>query len=381
MAQGYSLSNSVIVLLMTGIVIMSAGISHAKPSKSLNLRPVSFKALGGWQKDNHLAAYHTWLISCDKIIARAKYYRSSTKVRRGLLANCYKARRLGKNISVRQARAFFEKNFQPFEVKSYRERGLLTGYFEPELNGSLTKSARYHIPVYKKPRNLVPLIGRRAVQARRSGVSGVSWALKTRGGFVKFPTRKVIEQGYLKGRNLELIYLEDPVDCFYMHVQGSARIRLEGGGSMRIGFAGKNGYKFRSIGKRYLDKEWLRRYPKSAQRLFWRNPSFIFFRKIENITRGDGPIGAQGVPLTGARSIAVDKSFHNLGTPIWVVGTNTASKNGRKMRRLMIAQDVGSAIKGRERADIFWGSGDRAGTVAARTYLRSQFVVLLPKLS
>ncbi len=369
------------ILFMTGLFLMTASHSEGRPKKSLNLRPVLFSSLQGWQKDNHLAAYKTWQISCDKILSRAKYYRSSSRVRRGLLSNCYKTKKLGSNIKAAQAKQFFEENFQPFEVRSPQKRGLLTGYFEPELNGSLKKTARFYVPVYRKPANLLPLIGRRASQARRNGVRGVTWALKTKKGFVKFPTRKTVEQGYLKGKNLELVYLEDPVDCFYMHVQGSARIRLQGGGSMRIGFAGKNGYKFRSIGKRYLDKDWLRKNPLEAQQLFWRNPSFIFFRKVNNITKGDGPIGAQGVPLTGARSIAVDKSFHNLGTPIWVVGTNNASKNGRKMRRLMIAQDVGSAIKGRERADIFWGSGDRAGTIAARTYLRSQFVVLLPKVS
>ncbi len=366
---------------MIGLLVVSIPFSKARTKKSLNLKAISYDSIKGWQRDNHLAAYKTWQISCTKILRLKKYYKSSSTVRRGLLANCYKARKLGNKINKAQAKQFFEQNFKAFEVRSAKAEGLLTGYFEPELRGSFTRSARYNIPVYRKPSNLVPLIGKRARQARKNGVRGVSWALKTRNGFVKFPTRQAIEEGYLRNKNLELIYLEDAVDCFYMHVQGSARVNLEGGGFVRIGFAGKNGYKFRSIGKRYLDKDWLRANPEQAKRLFWKNPSFIFFRKIENISEGDGPIGAQGVPLTGARSIAVDKSYHNLGTPIWIVGRNNASRNGRRMRRLMIAQDVGSAIKGRERADIFWGSGDRAGTIAARTYLRSQFVVLLPRRS
>jgi membrane-bound lytic murein transglycosylase A len=192
---------------------------------------------------------------------------------------------------------------------------------------------------------------------------------------------------------LELVWLEDHVEVFFIHIQGSAKIKLPDGSSMRIGFAGKNGHSYTSIGKHIVAKRlmkkseislenvkaWLRADKSRGMEVMWANRSFIFFREMGQLDEHDGPIGAHGVPLAAGRSLAVDRRYHQLGLPIWVSSRHLVTESGRSFARLMVAQDVGSAIKGAERGDIYWGSGDKAGQIAGDTHHAGQFVVLLPK--
>jgi membrane-bound lytic murein transglycosylase A len=210
---------------------------------------------------------------------------------------------------------------------------------------------------------------------------------------VPYHTRADIDAGALEGKGLELLYLDDPVELFFMQVQGSGRVKLRDGSWVRLGYAAKNGHSYTSIGKllaargegRPKDltmeglKRWLRADPARGRALMQENKSYVFFRELPEGEAGDGPVGAQGVSLTPGRSLAVDAHYHRLGLPVFVTADELMSEGGRPFRRLMIAQDVGSAIKGPERGDIFWGTGEAAGAIAGVTRHGARFHVLLPK--
>ncbi len=357
----------------------------AKPDiRALRVKPVSFNSLPGWKRDRHALAFKAFLRSCAK--------------NRGgqdtLAKACRKARKMPKNLSNARARIFFESYFVPHKVHSTR-RGLLTGYYEPELEGSRVRTRKFNVPLYRRPSDLVVLNSRKMRRAaRRAGLPRkLTYARKTRNGLKPYLTREQIERGGLDGRQLEMIWLADPVDAFFLHIQGSGRIVLPDGSRIRIGFDGKNGYDYSSVGRALvrsglmrkgevsLDnvKAWLRKNPRLGRKAMWRNKSFIFFRELTNHARAMGPIGAQGISLIGGRSLAVDRRHYRLGLPIFLSVPNFRTEGQRNLRRLMIAQDTGTAIKGARRGDIFWGSGDRAGDIAGRTYHRGEFYVLLPR--
>jgi membrane-bound lytic murein transglycosylase A len=342
----------------------------------LSLKPVSFASLAGWREDDHAAALGALLKSCRKARKPDKACRAALK--------------LGKNASRPAARAFFEAHYRPHVVSSVTEPGFVTGYYEPELRGSRTRRGKLQIPVYRRPGDLITLKPDTERARHNDGVTGVR---RTAQGQVPYFTRAEIDGGALKGRGLELLYLDDPVELFFLQVQGSGRVRLADGTTLRLGYAAKNGHPYTSIGKRLVEmgagapsdmtmegvKAWLRADPKRGRALMHENRSYVFFRELKGSEGRDGPIGAQGVALTPGRSLAVDTAYHKLGLPIFVAAPDLATQGGKPFRRLMVAQDVGSAIRGRERGDIFWGSGDAAGAVAGRTRYPAKFHVLLSK--
>jgi len=245
------------------------------------------------------------------------------------------------------------------------------------------------VPVYRVPDDLVQLYpdADRAVRNHE-----MTYARKTAQGHLPYYERKEIEQGALDGRNLEILYLENWVDAFYMHVQGSARVALEQGGHVRLTFAAKNGHPYTSIGKLLIERGalslagmsmaavrgWLDANPQQARELMWENRSYIFFRELSGQDSSEGPVGAQGVALTPRRSLAADTSIHALGTPVWVNAPELDVHGLSGFRHLMIAQDAGSAIRGEQRGDIFWGSGAQAGDIAGAMRHKAEFIILLP---
>lgn len=259
------------------------------------------------------------------------------------------------------AKSFFELFFRPVVISDGSDP-LFTGYFEPELNGSLRQSQTFRYPVYSLPQ----------------GVKGKE----------PWYTREEIERdGILEGQGLEIAWVDDPVDLFFAQIQGSARIRLPDGSAIRIGYAGHNGHSYLSIGKKLSDwgvfekhqvsakviREWVRSNPGPGQQLLWTNPSYVFFARIENRGNTDGPIGAMSRPLSEMRSVAVDPDYVPLGAPVWI------EKDGRiPIRQLMVAQDTGSAIKGAQRADIFVGTGPEAGEWAGTMRDSGRMAVLFP---
>ncbi len=340
------------------------------------LKPMTFAELPGWSEDDHAAAFRALLKSCRKMAS--------------VDAVCAAALAQAGGIGNEAARAFFEANYTPHRISGRDTSGFVTGYYEPEVHGSREKGGAFQVPVYARPGDLVTSIGeteRARFNDRNTGFRD------TPQGQVPYYTREEIVAGALAGRGLELLYLDDPVELFYMQVQGSGRVRLPDGSALRLTYAGKNGYPYTSIGKLLIErgeiapdamsmaavKAWLHADPERGRALMAENRSYVFFRVLDASEGSDGPLGADAVPLTSGRSLAVDAAYHRLGLPVFVTAPGLADEAGKPFRRLMIAQDVGSAIRGPERGDIFWGSGEAAGALAGGTRHTASFIVLLPK--
>lgn len=355
-------------------------------AKQLNLEKtqVEFANIEGWAEDDHAAAFAAFRKSCGKFLASKKA--EAVKTTSEVKAICGIAMQLSDKLPRGAARQFFEANFVPSLVKRPEKGALLTGYFEPEIKGSLTASKDYSVPVYGKPDDLVLL---NELKDRTLLPTGLTAARVTPEGAKPYFTRKEIEQGVLKGRGLEIAYLADAFEAFVMQVQGSGLIRLPDGKTVRIGFAAKNGHPYTSIGKILVERgeltsegssmqslvAWLQADPQRGRELTWENKSYPFFRRLDM----DGPQGALTVPLVPGRSLAVDPRYHQMGMPIWVVAPGLKSFDGKPIKRLMIAHDTGSAIRGPVRGDFFWGSGATAGKFAGETKHLCDFYVLIPK--
>jgi membrane-bound lytic murein transglycosylase A len=342
--------------------------------QAIRLEPISFSAIEGWTADDQAAAFPALIKSCRK-----KPSASSA---------CKDALALGDKVDRDTARRFFETHYIAYRVEQAHP-GMVTAYYEPELNGSRERTDKFQVPVYRRPDDLVQM----TPDVLRAFYNDSHSVLRRSGEeLVPYYTRAEIESGALKGRGLELLYLDDPVELFFMQIQGSGRVRLTDGSWVRLGYAAKNGHSYVSIGKLLAErddrpknltmdglKSWLKADPARGRALMQQNGSYVFFRELPQTKAGDGPIGAQGVALTPGRSLAVDASYHALGTPIFVTAPKLKTPEGAPFRRLMIAQDVGSAIRGPERGDIFWGTGDAAGAIAGTIKQKAQFFVLLPK--
>jgi peptidoglycan lytic transglycosylase A len=342
------------------------------PSYPVPLQPVGFDAIEGWRADDLGAAF-------------AALHRSlqTEAVAPALLAA---AEAISPGADAAVLRGFFETQYRPFRLAG--PPGLVTGYYEPVVAGARRRGGHFQVPVYRRPDDLVTLAPdlERARWNRTMSAGRI-----TRHGVVPYYTRAEIEAGALQGRGLELVYLDDPIDLFYMQVQGSGLVRLDGGGEIRLSYDGKNGHAYSSIGRLLIErgeigpgdmsmatvKAWLRQDRTRARALMNENASYVFFR--ERPEGAQGPVGASGVALTPGRSLAVDGSLHAMGTPIFVTAPDLSDETGAPFRRLMIAQDVGSAILGPSRGDIFFGSGEEAGAPAGAARHEADFVVLLPK--
>ena len=342
---------------------------------AIRLKPVSFSAIEGWARDDHAAALTALRKACRK--------------RRDGNPLCKEVLALGDELDRKAARRFFEIHFTAYRVDE-PEPGMVTGYYEPEVNGSRERNDKYRTPVYRRPDDLVQV---KPDELRAFYNAGFSVGRRNGEELVPYYTRAEIESGVLSGQGLELLYLDDPVELFFMQIQGSGRVRFVDGSWVRLGYAAKNGHAYTSIGKLLAErgekppggltmeglKGWLRQDPKRGRALMHENASYVFFAELPAKEAGDGPVGAQAVPLTPGRSLAVDPIYHKLGTPIFVTAPEAPTPDGKPFRRLMVAQDVGSAIRGKQRGDIYWGSGAEAGAIAGVTKHKARFYVLLPK--
>lgn len=358
---------------------------------AVKFEPVNFEALSGWAEDDHLAALTAFAKSCTRLnnAARsgAETVNSSPAELFGACAEAVDMIRRG--ASAAEARAFFEKRFTPHRVVHAAGSGLLTGYYEPVIEGSRTPDEAFSAPVLKRPADLMNLVSE---SERGAKAEQLTHARRTPEGWEPYPTRQEIDQGALAGQELEFAYLRDPVDLFFMQVQGSGRIALVGGGSVRVTYDGKNGHPYTSIGRYLIDrglfpadrmslnslKDWLRAHPDRTRDVLWQNKSYVFFRELA--ADEPGPLGVFDIPLTPGRSLAVDTAHHAIGTPVYVSSASLthAGGNGGGFHKLMIAQDVGSAIRGPERGDIYFGSGSDAGALAGVTKHQGNLFALLP---
>ncbi|MFT3732613.1 MAG: MltA domain-containing protein [Hyphomicrobium sp.] len=359
---------------------------------AVTFEPVAFSDLPGWNEDDHLAAWKAFLASCKPILRAAAAKPDNAGSPQALVDICGRAVTMAKSKSIRtrnEARQFFEANFRPHHISGGDPQGLLTGYYEPLVKGSRTPTKTFKVPIYRRPPDLVNVVA----ESERGAKSGsFTHQRKTERGLEPYLTREEIEQGGLAGHGLELLYLKDPVDVFFMQVQGSGRIQLPDGEKIRVTYDGKNGYPYTSVGKVLIAdghltaeemslkslKGWLKADKERAKPVLWKNKSYVFFRELSG-EEANGPMGVMGIPLQTGRSLAVDTSYYSIGTPIYVDAPEIkhATKSGA-FRRLMVAQDVGSAIKGTERGDIYFGSGDEAGRIAGCTKHPGHLYALLP---
>ncbi|HYB11112.1 MAG TPA: MltA domain-containing protein, partial [Alphaproteobacteria bacterium] len=278
-----------------------------------------------------------------------------------------------------------EKWLKPFRAGNNGSAdGLFTGYYEPELQGSRQAGGRFTVPLYGRPDDLVTVdLGEFDDSLKGKHVAG-----HVSGGALKpYATRAEIEAGAIAGKARELFWVDDPVELFFLQIQGSGRVILEDGTVVRVGYVAQNGRSYRSIGKILVDrgdmpleavnlqslKEWLRAHPSEAKSLMDQNASYVFFREMS----GDGPKGAEGVALTPGRSLAVDPKFVSYGVPIWL--DIESPKKGERIQRLVVAQDTGGAIKGPVRGDLFWGFGSEAEAMAGVMRSQGSYYLFLPR--
>src|SRR5581483_6055693 len=356
------------------------------------MEPLSFAALNGWADDDHAAAFSTYLKSCSAILQGTKAMRAERPLFGALYDVCGRAT-AARTLDDTKAKAFFEDNFRPVRIAPFGEtNGFFTGYYEPVYDGSLQPHDEYKIPVYRKPANLV-VAGLRKLADFPSKGAKVGRLVSHR-KVVVFHDRAAIEEGALAGRGLEICWLKNPVDAFFAQIQGSARIKVEDGRVLRLNYDAHNGLPYTPVGKFLIERgvitkdemsmdkirEWMEANPEEGKELRRKNRSFVFFRETGQ-SNDEQCIGSQGVPLTPGRSLAVDKSYHVYGTPVWVDAELpiASDKVETPFRRLMFAQDTGSAIVGPARADIYWGVGEDIGHIAGRIKQFGQFVMLVPK--
>lgn len=285
------------------------------------------------------------------------------------------------------ARRFFETRFAAYRIT---DPGFVTGYFEPEVAASRTPTDDFPVPLHRKPDGLEAI----AAETRPAGwPPELSHGRRTGNGLSQLPDRAAIMAGALDDENLELVWLADPIDAYFIHVQGSARLRLTDGGVMRVGYAGKTGHPYTGIGRLLVQRgegtpedftmaglrAWLAKNPDKRDALFRENRSYIFFREVLEAGADEGPVGAAGLPLVAGRSLAIDPEHLPYGAFVFVeAGFRDPDGSGRTFSRLMIADDTGSAIRGRARGDVFTGSGDGAGALAGEIRHKAAFTVLIP---
>jgi membrane-bound lytic murein transglycosylase A len=376
--------------LLVGAALLLAACEKKPPvpeEAALRLTPVTFADLPGWPEPELDAALPALARSCSKLTARALDAPLGNAPAFGTTAQWAAiCAALAARSPATSARAFLETWLTPYLAADRDQpEGLFTGYFAPELPGSRQPDARFTVPLLHPPGDLITVdLGR-----FREDLAGERLVGRVDGqSLVPYWQRADIDNGALAGQGLEFLWLEHPLDAFLLHVQGSGRILLPDGSAVRVGFAGHNGHGYASIGRALIAegelepheaswagiRGWIEAHPDRAMALLQRNPRFIFFRE----QAGDGPIGAEGVVLTDGRSLAVDRRFVPLGVPVWLVTTWPGDAD-KPLRRLLVAQDTGGAIKGPVRGDLFWGHGDAALALAGKMRSRGRYYLLLPR--
>jgi membrane-bound lytic murein transglycosylase A len=361
----------------------------------LSLRPVRFDDIEGWAEDDMVPPLAAFRRTAIHALESGSYPQGSAAPPFDAFQPSFiAARDLDPGgMDPDSAKAFFEANFTPYAVDPAPGlEGKVTAYYEPLVSARRERGGAYVYPFLRRPPELVAI---EDPSAPPPGVpDGFAFALETEAGLAECPDRQAVDEGAFAGRGLEMAWARDKADVFFTQVQGSARLDFGDGTGMRIGYAAKSGHPFTGIGRILVDRgeipqaeismqsirTWLADHPDEADRLMWRNRSYIFFREIHIPDDAPGPVGAAGVPLEPGRSLAVDRSIHSYGTPVFVSAPNLKDFEApRPFRRLMIAQDTGSAIVGPARGDLFVGSGDRAGELAGGVNAVASFVLLLPR--
>lgn len=367
------------LLAVSGCSSGEAGMSETQAG----VAGLSFADLDGWQADDQSAALAAFRRSCSRILALDAAAPLDSKAEGitlyGTAGDWHEACSAAIEVPPGKiaARRYFETWFAPVRLGGADARPLFTGYFEPEMRGSLHRHGPYQTPIISLPPEFAV--------ARAAGEA--------------LPTRSTIEAELADGRldagRLALVWLADPVDAFFLHVQGSGRVRLEDGSLVRLAFSAKNNWPYTSLGKLLIERgaiprdevsmqtirAWLEAHPADVKPLLSRNDSYIFFKRLDGVGLDVGPPGAEKVSLTPGRSLAVDRSFHPLGSLLWLDSRYPAADGSglHPLQRLMVAQDTGTAIRGQQRGDVFWGASPEAAEIAGRMKEPGELIAILPK--
>ena len=388
-------------LLATALLLTGCPSPSDPPdAPPLTLTKRSFGDLSGWASGSFRLPLAAFRRSCESLLNRdAEALRVPNRPAFGRARDwrpaCTAALDLASPPSEATAQQFFETHFRPYQVIGRGDpEGLFTGYFEPQLHGARQQTERFSEPLHKRPSDLIrvdldeflPSLSTETLYGQVDGQRLVPYA-----------SRKAIDNGALAQRNLELLWVDDPVDKFFLQIQGSGRVLLPDSTVLRVGYDGENGHPYRAIGRDLIAMDeipreemsmqairaWMEAHPERRDDLMHRNPSYVFFRSLGTLPPHLGPVGAQGVPLTPGHSLAVDPSYIPYGAPLWLTARRPAdARNDTSnvpLRRLLIAQDTGGAIRGAVRGDVFWGAGDRARSVAGRMQHTGRYAVLLPR--
>lgn len=343
------------------------------------LQAAAWSDLPDWQKEDMRAAWPAFLQSCRALSSKTAVWKEI----------CTRAALLdpeGENVGA--VRAFFERHFQPYSATQPdgKTEGLVTGYYEPLLKGNLHRGGAAKVPVYGVPEDLLTIdLGELYPDLKHLRLRGRLLGQK----IVPYFDRREIEEKRGPRLGTPLLWVNDPIEFFFLQIQGSGRVQLPDGKLVRLGYADQNGHPYHSIGRLLIERGWLkpgeasmqgiqawaRSNPGRLQEILHANPSYVFFRILPDAQ--GGPLGALGVPLTAERSLAVDPRHIPLGAPVYLATTHPNSS--QTLNRLMMAQDTGGAIKGVVRADFFWGFGPQAGEQAGRMKQTGRLWVLLPK--
>lgn len=349
---------------------------QAKPQQFDLLKPAKWQDLDGFMQDNLTAAWPAWLQSCSTLIKRPAWKTA-----------CKAATQL-KQPSHAKVVDYYSTHFDVYRAHNEDDSktGLITGYYQPLLKGSRKQSKRFPYPLYKEPEDLITVdLAETYPELKYKRVRGKLNGKK----LTPYATRAEIDKKPSPLAGNELIWIDDIIDVFFLQIQGSGVVQLENGKRVQVGYANQNGHAYQSIGRELINrgeltlaqasmrgiKNWARNHLNQLQDLLNTNPSYVFFRELP--AGLPGPLGALGVPITGERSIAVDKKFIPLGAPVFL--STTYPNSSKPLKRLMMAQDTGGAIKGGVRADFFWGAGNQAGAKAGAMKQQGSIWVLLPK--
>lgn len=378
--------------LICFFILFLAGCAGVVPEEdpSLVLKPVGYEDLPGWQNDNFKTAIVALERSCERIKKKSPDTPFGVLDEVGSYVSwqgvCLDLMGLDENDD-RAARLFLERHFTPYEARAGREaEGLFTGYYEASLKGSKTRQGPYRYPLHTRPDDLVMV----NLGEFREDLKGRRIAGRVTGGNLKpYEARADIVAGNWPHNDKVMVWVDDPVDAFFVQIQGSGVVELDTGEVMRIGYAGQNGHPYYAIGRElvkreYMDKDevsmqsirgFLAAHPDEADEIMNTNRSYVFFHELEG---EKGPLGAENVVLTPGRSLAVDHTKIPYGVPVWV-DIEEPVPDGGNLQRLMIAQDTGGAIRGAVRGDVFWGYGERAEYLAGHMKSQGRYWLLLPR--
>lgn len=376
-------------LFLFSLFLLAActGVPKEQEPAKLVLKPAQFSNLPGWGRDDLQTFAAAFTKTCDRILKAPAEKQFGALEQSGTYGDWQPVCRSFVNVRPENLNAFIENRFTPYQVLADNEpEGLFTGYYEASLKGSRTRHGPYQTPLYERPGDLVMV----QLGEFRENLKGERIAGRVVDGNLKpYETRTQIVNGQWPHNDKVLVWVDDPVDAFFVQIQGSGVVDLDDGTMMRIGYAGQNGHIYYAVGRELIARgeltkenvsmqairEWLESHPDQADEIMNTNASYVFFQPLE---QREGPMGGEGVALTAGRSLAVDRSLLSYGLPLWtdieapVAGT-------AKIQRLMIAQDTGGAIRGPVRGDVFWGHGDRAEAIAGPMKSKGRYWVLLPK--